>query len=161
MLFFRTLQRQAIEKTVSNLRSEFLIFEIRYNQVLQADTPTPSPLINKDPIVRKRYKELALLLHPDRASDLEDKNNRMALMGLAGEALMNNDLNRLEELLNRYRPQVQSKQQRVESLEFQIYHLYIERQKILGSSLWELYELEQEWAAQGRDLLSYLSKEQT
>ena len=161
-LWYHKSVRNKIRQTVESLETELFAFQIRYQcsisemsiqkEVEEEDT---NP---KNSILHQTFRKVAKLLHPDRACDAIDAQRRTELLARASAAVDAGNLDALYELLNTYETKERSPTEEIFALKYQIHVLYAKKHEILTSPTWSLYELEQQWAEQGRDLLSYLAE---
>jgi len=163
-LWFYGLMLDDINKDIVRMQTELLAFQFRYQSSLQHEEDSEvyeTPQQGKNGILHKKFRELARLIHPDRAINAEDAKQRTELLAKASSAVENGNLELLIEMLNNHNPKQLSKIESLLALKFQIHILYSKRRILQNSDSWALYQLELEWADQGRDLIDYLKRHQT
>jgi len=158
-LWFYRLMHNNIQEQLYTIETELLAFQIRYQTTVTSQPIEAEDVIHpKSGVLNKTFRKLAQLLHPDKAINAEDAQKRTELIAKASAAVQNQNLDLLMEMLNNYQSASLSNSEQLQALKFQIHTLYSKKYQILQSDSWSLYQLELEWAEQGRDLIAYLKQ---
>ena len=166
-LALRQLQLANIMKKYKTDQAELMGFEFRYHQMISpllANQKPFSKTVNSayaDPYLRSRYKEIARLIHPDKATNPEMEKKYTNIMATATAALYDKDVETLEKILavlvDDLSPSSERKQ--IEHLEHQIYHYCVEQAQTRRSTMWRLMEKEKEFLNMGRNMLKELENQ--
>ena len=160
-LWFYQLMFDTLQADVARIETELLAFQFRYQSSVHQEAAHPDPpLVRKKNhgILQQKFRQLALLIHPDHAMHAQDLERRTELLAQASAAVEAEDLEKLIEMLSLYKPVLLEDIEAILALKFRIHILYSKRVSIMNSDSWSLYQLELEWADQGRDLLKYLKR---
>ena len=154
---------ERIHNEVMHMETEIFSFQFRYQCTVEGGEHTPDEENENQGNTKKSYahdmfRALARILHPDRAVDAEDAERRTQLLAQANQAVENGDVLFLQTLLRTHTNQKKTTRETIMMLKYQIHVLYGKKYLIQSSSTWELYQLELQWAEQGRDLLTYLAE---
>lgn len=162
-LWFHQTMHQKIKTQVEEIETEIFAFQFRYQCTVEGAQIIPEaeddPILPKKSTLHDIFREIARLLHPDRATDAQDAARRTDLLAQANQAVQNGDIEFLQSLINQHTEKKLSDREKVMTLKFQIHTMYGKKYQLLSSSTWELIQLELQWAEQGRDLLSYLAEQ--
>ena len=160
-LLLRAAQLRWIEDIFEIDRAELFSFEFRYRleivPLLPADSVPEAGAAHADPYLRERYRRIARLCHPDRAGSPQQEIAYGRQMAAATAALYSGDIVELERILEAFDCRLLTEQERVDSLEYRIYHFHVERARLRRSGMWQLMEKERELLAQGRNMLKEMA----
>jgi hypothetical protein len=178
---------------VSGTRADYEAFRIRYRQELDrlelelaeaelgilterlgdandpANAPSPErieapPRFTSD-AVRKLFRDVAKLIHPDLAADADARDRRHALMIEANRAYALGDEEQLRSILEAWERSPEAVQgtdqdamrlrliRRLDQIEEHLQALAAEQASLIDTSLWKLKLIVDEEAAQGKDLI--------
>lgn len=163
-LWFHQTIHQKILHEVELIETEIFAFQFRYQCTVEETKNIPqeeeeeTQVQSKNSAAHDMFRALARILHPDRACDAEDALRRTELLAQANQAVESGDILFLQQLLHTHTHQERTTREKIMMLKYQIHTLYGKKHSLLQSSTWELYQLELQWAEQGRDLLSYLAE---
>ena len=160
----RRIQLACIQKIYEIDQAELIGFEFRYHQLIspllteQIQFSTSSDSAYADPYLRSRYKEIARLIHPDRAKTPEMEKKYTNMMATASAALYAGDVETLEKILAILADDLSpsSEHKKIEHLEYQIYHYCVEQAETRRSTMWKLMKKEQDFLKMGRNMLQEL-----
>lgn len=165
-LWFHNTLRDSIQQKVESLETELFAFQFRYQASVtgmnrEEAVEEPEEISPKKSILHQTFRKLAKLLHPDRAHNAEEAQRRTELLAHASAAVDAGNLDALYEMLAQHETIQRTPLEEIFALKYQIHVLYAKQHEILSTPTWSLYELEQQWAEQGRDLLTYLAEHNT
>lgn len=126
----------------------------------------PQPAFRPEVELRKTFRELARLVHPDRASDSEDRRRRHEFMAEASRAYRDRDFRRLQWLLEHWLAapavplgrdadsQLERANQRLAWVRYRIRELNVSLAELNASSLARWLDESREAAREGRNLIA-------
>ena len=136
---------------------------------LPAVQPEPPPRLTSDAI-RKLFRDVAKVVHPDLAPDDHTRDRRHALMAEANRAYALGDMDRLRAILDAWAGSPEAVQgsdplatrtrlaRRVAEAEAQLHAVDDELARLKETPLWRLKTMVDEAAGQGRDLVADMVK---
>ena len=161
-LWYHKTLRKKIKEEVQGLETELFAFHVRYQSTVEGpivhEEESEDIILPKKSILHETFREIARILHPDRASNAEDAQRRTTLLAQANAAVEAGNLDFLHMLLKKHQQKSRTPYAEILALKYQIHILYGKKSEIKSSSTWALYQLELQWSEQGRDLLSYLAE---
>ncbi|QYO67013.1 J domain-containing protein [Leptolyngbya sp. 7M] len=122
------------------------------------------------PEARKAYHDLARMIHPDLAIDDIEKERRHGLMAELNEAYTSGDQLKLNKLAANLRigpeavpgdtigDQLVRAVRRLYQVKRRFQELYLEKENIISSELFELFQKCEAESAEGRDLLKHMAE---
>jgi hypothetical protein len=140
------------------------------NELPSPDDPASPSKPNRSESLRNLYRQAAMLLHPDRTLDGEEKKKRQRLMAEVNEAYQRGDEERIRAILREWHASPESVQgdgpgaelvriiRTIAQVERRLKAISVEMDQLRQGELFKLKQQVEEAQASGRDLLKDLGE---